>query len=645
MGWTVYYQVHRDRILDEREREKIGEILADIDAREMSGEPFRLQYATEPREDRAIAWGSTKLDLDEGEFDLEHVLDGLSALRALLPDAEFFASGDYDTVRWDVRRGRYSSTSGDPDPEPDAMVVWVDGAPWIEPKERRRPSVPPSSFETSSFWEPPEEFFSAPAPRTSAPIPFPADLPKAEPVRDGWTAEDEQHLTEIAMGRDVDRHRAALAERDPRAVVLAGLAKRGFVGRYAFASTVEDALARLKDAGQLASIEAAVCDALADGVPEDDWDGFAQMLPPAAELPRVVETSARLLLGEHGRMQRCALANLLGKSCAKPAFAALAARARRDRGRPESEAPWRRNVVGALIDGAGELALPTVLLELNDKSLFVVEHVVGRLHWLGDKGRELLDQVLACGVYADRAMMAALSLRRDDPAWWLGQLRHPSYHVRIDATRWLLERGHPSARAATAAVWSAIDALELEPWDCIYRQDAAEALGIPLERTIDWRHVVAERGLAWMELPPLPTVVEMLCHPDPHLRERARNLLGARQDMKYALALSLVQEVETVLVGSDRTFDPLYYWDLAFPYYDGAFSAMWRDAAARAAWLREYADRIAPQELPSALADVLERGAVAAAARFQPGIPIDPDVLARADADEQALAALADELV
>jgi hypothetical protein len=133
MGWTVYYQVHRDKVLSDAERARLGAIIGEVNGNDLTSEPFRLQYATAPRADRAITWGASKLSSDDTEMtDLGYILDGLTDIRELLDGATFHVSDDHEVVLWDKEGERYSVDAGEADAEAPVTVVHEDNAPWIE---------------------------------------------------------------------------------------------------------------------------------------------------------------------------------------------------------------------------------------------------------------------------------------------------------------------------------------------------------------------------------------------------------------------------------------------------------------------------------------------------------------------------------
>lgn len=133
MGWTVYYQIHRDKVLSDAERAKLGAIIGEVNSNDLTSDPFRMQYATAPRPDRAIAWGSSDLSNDDTEnVDLGYILEGLTDMRQLLDGAAFHVSDDNEAVLWDKEGERYSVESGEADAEAPVAVVHEDDAPWIE---------------------------------------------------------------------------------------------------------------------------------------------------------------------------------------------------------------------------------------------------------------------------------------------------------------------------------------------------------------------------------------------------------------------------------------------------------------------------------------------------------------------------------
>ncbi len=133
MAWTVYYQVHRDKVLSDAERKQLGAIIGEVNSNDLTSEPLRMQYATSARPDRAIAWGASKLRDDDTEMvDLGYILEGLTDVRQLLESATCHVSDDNEIVVWDKEGERYSVDSGEADAEAPVTVIHEDDAPWIE---------------------------------------------------------------------------------------------------------------------------------------------------------------------------------------------------------------------------------------------------------------------------------------------------------------------------------------------------------------------------------------------------------------------------------------------------------------------------------------------------------------------------------
>lgn len=259
--------------------------------------------------------------------------------------------------------------------------------------------------------------------------------------------------------------------------------------------------------------------------------------------------------------------------------------------RPRPEQPWERTTrIAREIDADPEAGRATLLVELAANRYENVASLISRIRFLGDLGRELLDQALARGYHTENAFSAAVVLRPDDTAWWLRQLHHRHHAVRNHAARWLVSKNHPLAATATAAVWDSIDQRKRLEHDFLHRQLAARDLGVEATREIDWRAIIAARGEAWMELPPLPTSVELLFEPDLELRVVGTKELTRRRDLRYLSVLSWAIEQGLVLG------DPLLEWVDVVPH-----EGTWYEPARRAAWIRENAAKLAEQEPVPAL--------------------------------------------
>ena len=94
MGWTVHYELRRDRPLDEEERARVQRY-ADAAGADWEVEPFRLTLAGAPR----VAHGFTKL-ADPTSSDVARLCAVLNGLRELVAGAALVVADDLDAIAW-----------------------------------------------------------------------------------------------------------------------------------------------------------------------------------------------------------------------------------------------------------------------------------------------------------------------------------------------------------------------------------------------------------------------------------------------------------------------------------------------------------------------------------------------------------------
>ena len=102
MGWTAYYQILRDRPLDEAELVVLDEHITRTNRPAFECEGFGLAVTREARADRVLGYGWTKVpqSTDESE-DHQRLCDALTALPRLIPGVEVRVSDDYECFGWD----------------------------------------------------------------------------------------------------------------------------------------------------------------------------------------------------------------------------------------------------------------------------------------------------------------------------------------------------------------------------------------------------------------------------------------------------------------------------------------------------------------------------------------------------------------
>lgn len=97
MGWTVSYQVLRDRPLDQHEIVKLADLVRRQLKQPWDSESFHLAVATTPRADRVIADGMNKISMGQTSQDVELIKAAVSELHALL-GGELRVSDDFQVL-------------------------------------------------------------------------------------------------------------------------------------------------------------------------------------------------------------------------------------------------------------------------------------------------------------------------------------------------------------------------------------------------------------------------------------------------------------------------------------------------------------------------------------------------------------------
>src|SRR6185312_10205432 len=94
MGWTVSYQVLRERPLDEAEVIKLAELVRRQQKLPWDSESFNLRVPKSPRADRVIADGWNKVSMGSTSNDVELVKAAVNEMHALL-GGELRVSDDF----------------------------------------------------------------------------------------------------------------------------------------------------------------------------------------------------------------------------------------------------------------------------------------------------------------------------------------------------------------------------------------------------------------------------------------------------------------------------------------------------------------------------------------------------------------------
>jgi hypothetical protein len=105
MGWSAYYQILRDRPLDEVEVVAVSEFIRNTNRTRWKGEDFRLRLTRDARPDHLLGFGSQKFSGSGGSGDRTRLCKVLTALSKLLDDVEVRVDDDFNVFGWNDERG------------------------------------------------------------------------------------------------------------------------------------------------------------------------------------------------------------------------------------------------------------------------------------------------------------------------------------------------------------------------------------------------------------------------------------------------------------------------------------------------------------------------------------------------------------
>ena len=101
MGWTAYYQLLRDRPLDEAEAVKLCDFIRKTNRKPWDGESFGLRLSRDARPDHVLAHGAQKFPRADESDDQERLLGVLTELSKLIEDVEVRVEDDFNVFGWD----------------------------------------------------------------------------------------------------------------------------------------------------------------------------------------------------------------------------------------------------------------------------------------------------------------------------------------------------------------------------------------------------------------------------------------------------------------------------------------------------------------------------------------------------------------
>jgi hypothetical protein len=106
MGWTAYYQILRDRPLNEEEIETLHDFIRRTNRDSWDGESFNLKMTRAARPDHVLGYGAQKFPWSDASDDQRRLLKVLTALFKLVDDVEVRVEDDFNTFGWDDERNR-----------------------------------------------------------------------------------------------------------------------------------------------------------------------------------------------------------------------------------------------------------------------------------------------------------------------------------------------------------------------------------------------------------------------------------------------------------------------------------------------------------------------------------------------------------
>jgi len=146
MGWTAYYQLLRERPLDDRELAALDDFIARVNQPPWECESFRLAVTRDARADHVLGYGFTKLpmELDESE-DHERLCAALNALPDVIAGVEVRISDDFQTFGWESGKVALGGRRG------PALVNVKNTADFVAPDKLAPPRATPLAPELAAL--------------------------------------------------------------------------------------------------------------------------------------------------------------------------------------------------------------------------------------------------------------------------------------------------------------------------------------------------------------------------------------------------------------------------------------------------------------------------------------------------------------
>ena len=519
----------------------------------------------------SVAAGMTQVPEDLAHPDWALLLSALSALRAVIPDAQLRIEDDLGLISWNDATGRYETRG------------------W----ERSTAAA-------------------------AAAEPAPAEDVADAPIRAA--------LSELTTGTG-DRYaqrQALAAKNEPERVARLGMALLPTLpkddwpktARSDLAQAIAQAMEALREIP--ASLEPAIR-TLWLARPDSDFTRYiATALEQVAGQPFMVALAKAALESDETDADtlNCVCQVLTrARAAADEVVPLLAARAQRDRKNTGRESTWRERLLCALEFMARPNGFATVLLD-------------------ADVDRKILGRAASALAKSDAARaLPYLDRMKDAPGISASSLVRVLGDVAVPAAAEslirYLDHGEAATRTATAnalvqhgrlpeiaAVWRTLDA-------AVYRRDS-----YPRERalrafdvkdnpaSVDWDALVTARGNQPLPLPPLPTPLEALTHPHIDVRNAGRYFLEETAAPEHVFAIALAYELEEAVaqLSAPRGYPNFYKWRtfLGSVGCDGG-----RDDKT-AQWIRQNLALLPAQVLTPELEAIRDGGVASAAARCVP---------------------------
>ncbi|MGN6103612.1 MAG: hypothetical protein ACTHU0_00675 [Kofleriaceae bacterium] len=635
MGWTFYYQLTRDRLLDTAERTALRAHVRTVKlSRRSEGYGFWIAEQANPR--GQIAFGATKLASSDPAqaADLARLVAALTTLRRVIAGATVGVHDDLHTIAWDEAAGAYALVAGAEQDE----VSWPHLEPpaWVPLSVPRKPRVRPAAAT-----EPAEP--AAPA--------APAEVPSTD-------ADVLTLLERLGKRAYVAADHALLAQVDANQVTRVALEHARVLDQSALHACAEAMAKATHVPDEARALGLAAWRDARDPRPFE-W-AFEQLARADAGIATALaaELAGLPVDGNLSERQWSALRMVARHPAARPhVIAAL----RRGRGTPPSDLTNR--LIGQLAhDGAAEAA-PTLFLHL-DVGRCTDDVVRAAVRVDHTRRAELIRRLLVREQYhrplaqaiAESSMPEALALLDE-----LASHRDPGARL-VAADALVIRRGRAAVPTLVAAVeyarrhgiwahgrgpgtWFNDQVGRIE--DVVARvHRRTEGL---LERALGdavaaWPAELAAQGLEVTDPGPPADRLARVLDGDPDIRRDALELWNeealAAGDASQVRALVCAQRLHAERcrraglyqhIGSFTTrVRATHGWDAWRKRLRIPFDPMYRYDHVTWDWLVAHVDQVAPQDVPDALAAAAtEAGARDLAATF-------PDVRFKLDADERA---------